>query len=64
MEFNVKITKTKDSKYYVSIRDYKFFIIPYWKKLTTINESNNKEDILLFDTKEEAKTFLDYIYMI
>ena len=64
MEFNVKITKRKDSKYYISVREYKFFIFPYWKKLTTINESSNKEDILLFDTKEEAKSFLDYIYMI
>ena len=63
METNIRITKTKNSKYYISVKEYKFLIFPYWKKLTVLND-NKEEEVMLFDTKEEAKTFLDYIYMI
>jgi len=62
METNIKITKTKYGKYYISVKEYIFYIFPYWKKLTVLND--NKEEVMLFDTKDEAKTFLDYIYMI
>jgi len=62
METNIKITKTKYGKYYISVKEYKFLLFPYWKKLTVLND--NKEEVMLFDTKDEAKTFLDYIYMI
>jgi hypothetical protein len=63
METNIKITKTKYGKYYISVKEYIFYIFPYWKKLTAIID-NKEEEVMLFDTKEEAKTFLDYIYMI
>jgi len=62
METNVRITKTKNSQYYISVKEYKFLIFPYWKKLTVLND--NKEEVMLFDSKDEAKSFLDYIYMI
>ncbi len=62
METNIRITKTKNSQYYISVKEYKFLIFPYWKKLTAIID--NKEEVMLFDSKDEAKSFLDYIYMI
>jgi hypothetical protein len=63
METNIRITKTKNSQYYISVKEYKFLIFPYWKKLTAIID-NKEEEVMLFDSKEEAKSFLDYIYMI
>lgn len=62
MESNIRITKTKDSQYYISVKEYKFFLFPYWKKLTVLND--NKEEVMLFDSKDEAKSFLDYFDMI
>lgn len=63
METNFRITKRKDNQYYISVKEYKFYLFPYWKKLTAIID-NKEEEVMLFDSKEEAKSFLDYIYMI
>lgn len=64
METNFRITKTKDSQYYISVKEYRFYLFPYWKKLTTITDSSGIEEVMIFDTKEDAKRFLDYIYII
>ena len=63
METNFRITKRKDNQYYISVKEYRFYLFPYWKKLTAIID-NKEEEVMLFDSKEEAKSFLDYIYMI